>query len=273
MTPQIEPSPAEPVEGPAGLLGQFLCRPWWRYAGVCLLLVVLFGIISDALAFVFGSASDGVGIAGGVLVIFMLAFLCLGLYVRVFRADVMPHVKPDVGTFTKRFGALAMTIKLLSVAGCLGGSEAWTEHEFGGAYALRVPASFTQWDNPNQLPGSVSLNDVGNDLYVIVVAVPKVDFTARTAEEFAKHSANLRENTLKNATTQGPEVTTADNRPQAMNTVRGSADGLNLVYVEQHIDFGNDWVKVQVWTTASGFQKHQQTMLAIADGVRTTVTN
>lgn len=269
MSDNLTEPESEQVSSQLNFTDRQLCRPWWRYAGICVLMIVVFDALDGVGMMLFGTNSDGSGAVGGICVLLMFGFLCLGLFVRLRKPYLVPHIAREVGTFTKSFCIGFVALKLLSVIGCFGQSLDVSTYPFGDGYSLRVPSSFVETEG-GHVPHGVALSDVGNELHASVSAIPKIDLTARTVEEVARLRLQSRKAGLINVTAGSPQVETREGRLQANTVLRGSTEGMNLVFVMRHIDFGNDWVEVNMWTTVSRYDKYRDMFRVMANSVKMT---
>ena len=147
-----------------------------------------------------------------------------------------------------------------------------------GALASGAPDTVTASDRQSQITiprgwkVKADLHDeaeieVGNFLsqaYLIVLSESKQDFDDITYERHSQLTrTGLLEN-LKNAQMSGaPTQLTINGMPAVQYEVRGSVDGVKLVYLHTTIDGKASFHQVITWTTPSRYAKNKATMQSV----------
>lgn len=147
-----------------------------------------------------------------------------------------------------------------------------------GALASDTPDTVTASDRQSQITlpkgwkvkpdlhdeAEIQVGTALGQAYLLVLSEFKQDFDEITYEQHSQLSRTGLLEKLKNAQVRsGPTQLTINGMPAVQYEVRGSVDGVKLVYLHTTIDGKASFHQVITWTTPSRYAKNKATMQSV----------
>ncbi|MCB1064340.1 MAG: hypothetical protein KDN20_15660 [Verrucomicrobiae bacterium] len=120
-----------------------------------------------------------------------------------------------------------------------------------GQFHLDVPGNWSE-NNLGSEDASVQVGNLFREEYLLVIEEPKADFEAGfTVSDFAELASGMVEESL--AVGNRGELTelTINGLPAARCRIKGSADGVQVVYLNTYVEGANHFYQVMAWTLPS----------------------
>ena len=135
----------------------------------------------------------------------------------------------------------------------------------------------TQVVVPNNWKIQQDLNDVAdiqvanlwNENYLIVLSDPKIDFDSITIEDHSQITRQiLLENVKNSQVSSGPKELEINGRKALQYELRGSVDGIKVIYLHTTVDGKEFFHQIVAWTIPSKLQKTRPVLESVINSFK-----
>jgi hypothetical protein len=128
-----------------------------------------------------------------------------------------------------------------------------------GHFEITVPGA---WKEEKSLNDSADLqaSHRPSEMYVVVLSEPKVDLDNMTLEGHSKLTRQALIDGVKNPQVSPPFAIKVGDMAAMQYEIRGSMDGVNIVYLHTTAESPNFFHQILAWTVPSRFEKNKDTL-------------
>ncbi|XAL99391.1 hypothetical protein OT109_17645 [Phycisphaeraceae bacterium D3-23] len=154
-----------------------------------------------------------------------------------------------------RFAFTTITLSLflmmtLVACGNLGSSSPKTFHSVGKVLAVDAPGQWIDYDLHDD--GDLEIAHRTKELYLLVLSEPVADFDG-TAQEYSDDVRYWIHDSVTGMQETGPRSMTIHGQPAIQYTIRGTIDGISIVYLHTVIKTDGYFHQLTAWATAREF--------------------
>lgn len=136
----------------------------------------------------------------------------------------------------------------------------------GEEFTMTLPEG---WEQQQDESAEFSAQNAPKDMYLTVLSEAQSDFELEL-EEYAETVVGILVENTQGEISAGPTPLKVDGRDALRYEVRGSSDGVNLVYVDTVVRGDRDFHQLATFTLASAYDQNKAEMEALADGFKIT---
>ncbi len=128
-----------------------------------------------------------------------------------------------------------------------------------GHFEITVPSG---WKEEKKLNDSADLqaSHRPSEMYFVVLSEPKVDLDQMTLEGHSKLTRQALIDGVKNPQVSPPFAMKVGDLAALQYEIRGSMDGVNIVYLHTTAESPNYFHQILAWTVPSRFDKNKETL-------------
>jgi hypothetical protein len=131
-----------------------------------------------------------------------------------------------------------------------------------GKIQITAPAG---WKTAVDLNDKADLQaaDVKNQMYLIVLTDNKIDYSDMTLDKHSRSTLEALLKPLTSMTMSGPTNLRINGDPTVQYEVRGTIEGINVVYLHTTVETSAHFQQIVTWTTVSGYLTNKDVIQAI----------